>query len=68
MISIQSIYKCLYYTPNGNMNKTCMEEKRCCIFYEVTCPDYYEVTEEFKLQQMKRRFKNKIKKFYEEDK
>lgn len=28
MRSIQNIYKCIFYTPNGNMNKTCKDEKR----------------------------------------
>ena len=42
MRSIQNIYKCIFYTPNGNMNKTCKDEKRCCIFYEVYCREYKE--------------------------
>lgn len=55
---IQNIFKCLFYTPNGNMNKTCMNEKRCCIFYEVTCPDYFEITEKYKKAQRVRKEKN----------
>lgn len=42
MRKIQNIYKCKYFTPNGNMNKTCRNEKRCCIFYEVNCKEYKE--------------------------
>lgn len=40
MRKIQNIYNCIHYTPNGNMNKTCRNEKRCCIFYEEYCNDY----------------------------
>lgn len=39
---IQNIYKCKHYTPNGNMNKTCDNSKRCCVFYEVNCQSYSE--------------------------
>lgn len=37
---IQDIYNCIHYTPNGNMNRTCRNDKRCCIFYEVYCNEY----------------------------
>jgi len=52
MNKIQDIYKCLYFTPNGNLNKTCMGKKRCCVFYEIICPDYYKVDTSYKIRQI----------------
>lgn len=40
MREIQNIFECKSYTPNKNMNRTCMNEKRCHIFYEVYCNEY----------------------------
>ena len=51
MISIQNIYKCLFYTPNDNLNKTCLDNKRCDIYYDVICPYYFEVSNEYKKKQ-----------------
>ena len=42
---IQDIFKCKFFTPDGNLNKTCRKEKRCCIFYEVICNEYEEKDE-----------------------
>lgn len=45
---IQNIFKCVHYTFNGNMNLTCRNSKRCCIFYEVHCNEYEVVDEGIK--------------------
>ena len=37
---IQDIYKCGHYTPNENLNKTCDNSKRCCIYYDLACSEY----------------------------
>ena len=37
---IQDIYKCGHYTPNENLNKTCDNCKRCCIYYGLICSEY----------------------------
>ena len=67
MRRIQDIYKCLYFTPDENLNKTCMDKKRCSIYYDETCPDYFEVSQEYKLKQQINKFKSSISKFYEEN-
>lgn len=51
-IPIQYIHRCKFYTPNGNMNLTCRNEKRCCIFYEVTCQEYEEKDDGRSMQKM----------------
>lgn len=37
---IQNIYKCKCFTPNENLNKTCDNSKRCCIYYGLVCSEY----------------------------
>lgn len=45
---MQSLYKCVHYRRNENMNKTCTFkiEHMCKIFYGEFCDDYKEKKEQ----------------------
>lgn len=51
---IQNIYKCVNYTPNENLNKTCDNCKRCCIYYGLICSEY-EVNNNDKYKKLERK-------------
>ena len=37
---IQNMFRCIHYTPDENLNKTCDGKNRCVIYYEETCYKY----------------------------
>ena len=41
-MTFQSLYKCIHYTKNENMNKTCQNEHMCRIYYGEICKEYKE--------------------------
>ena len=43
---IQNIFKCVKFTPNENLNKTCNNEKRCVIYNQELCYNYTEKEKE----------------------
>jgi len=38
--NLQNLFKCVHYTRNENMNKTCRNEKMCKIYYDEECKEY----------------------------
>lgn len=43
---MQNLYKCINYTQNENMNKTCQNNKMCKIYHDEVCEEYKEKEDE----------------------
>ena len=41
-MNIQIPFRCVNYTKNENMNKTCANQMRCIIYYDEFCEEYEE--------------------------
>ena len=39
---IQVSIRCVYYTPNKNLNKVCQNRMYCVTSYDIQCPNYKE--------------------------
>ena len=45
-MNIQIPFKCVHFTNNENMNKTCKGEQMCRIYYDEICKEYKEKEDE----------------------
>ena len=48
MTNIQIPFRCVYFTNNENMNKTCKGESMCKIYYDEICKEYEEYKDDLR--------------------